>query len=96
MGWYRNYQVEFEQRIDWDDDKVKTAVSHLNCTFLYLRDLGETVRVIFCLYSQHSINDILHILFQLYHSKMRFYDYHTQHTTQHNTPHTEELLVVPF
>lgn len=71
MGWYTNYEVEFDEDIDWDDLEVKRCLSSMDCQTLYLRDLNKP-RVVICIYSQHNIRDVLTILFDLYFTDMRF------------------------
>ena len=74
MGFYTHYEVEFHQSIDWDDDVTK---NHLNVQFLYLRDL-DLPRVIVSVYSQNTIQEILHILKTLYSTPMQYRIYNTK------------------
>ena len=65
MGWYIHYELELEEHVDWDDDKVKIALKDINCNWLYLRDNIDPI-VILSLYSQHDIKDVVNILTSLY------------------------------
>ena len=76
MGWYINYEVEFNNTIEWDDIAVKHCLEPFNVLHLYLRDL-EKPRVILCVYSQNSIEDILAVLKNLYPVGMRYQIYNT-------------------
>ena len=65
MGWYNNYEVKINYHIDWDDNIVKNNLKNYNCNWLYLRDMDIPI-IIFSVYSQHNIEDILIILEKLY------------------------------
>jgi hypothetical protein len=71
MGWYINYELELEEHVDWDDDKVKIVLKDINCNWLYLRDNIDPI-VIFSLYSQHDIKDVIKILTVLYDIEIRY------------------------
>lgn len=75
MGWHTNYEVEFTKNIDWDDNDVKNSLES-NIQYLYLRDL-ELPRVIVCVYSQNSIEEILDVLKRLYATSMRYRIYNS-------------------
>ena len=52
MGWYINYEVEFDKFIeDWDNKAVKVCLLPFNVDHLYLRDLAFTVS---CCRSTHK------------------------------------------
>ena len=65
MGWYTNYEVEFEDNIDWDDNDVKRMLQRFTLQHLYLRDLNKP-RVILSVYSHSPIEEILVELKALY------------------------------
>lgn len=77
MGWYTNYEVEFDEKIDWDDETVNSYLKSFNLTYLYLRDL-DLPRIILCIYSQESLDHILLSLKSLYSTDMRYRVYGTQ------------------
>jgi len=64
MGWYTNYEVEFDERVDWDDDGVKKRLEPFNVQHLYLRDL-DVPRAMLCVYSQTPLREVLAILKEL-------------------------------
>jgi hypothetical protein len=76
MGWYTNYEVEFAYDIDWDDYTVAKALPHA-AKHLYLRDLDKP-RVMLCIYSQSSVEEVLATLKQLYRVSMRYRVYSTE------------------
>ena len=76
MGWYTNYEVEFKNYVDWDDCDVNRILESFDVQYLYLRDM-DTFRVIFSLYSHHSIEDILANLKILYPVGMRYHIYNS-------------------
>ena len=76
MGWYTNYEVEFKNYVDWDDGDVNRILESFDVQYLYLRDM-DTFRVIFSLYSHHSIEDILANLKILYPVRMRYHIYNS-------------------
>lgn len=82
MGWHINYEIVFENDVDWDDTDVEEMTRMYDCKFLYLRDL-DTTTVMCCLYSQTNINTILEILTFLYHTKMKYRVYNTQSWTDY-------------
>ena len=41
MGWYTNYEVEFDDFIDWDDNDVKHCLRPFNVKNQYLRDMNK-------------------------------------------------------
>jgi len=72
MGWHINYEVEFDKFIeDWNDEAVKVCLLPFNVDHLYLRDLG-VFRVMLCVYSQNSIENILAALKSLYPASIRY------------------------
>jgi hypothetical protein len=78
MGFYTSYEVEFSNSIEWDDDVVKRSLGSFNLTYLYLRDM-ELPRFILCLYSQHTLKEILEVMNVLYPVKMRYREYNHEH-----------------
>jgi len=77
MGWYTNYEVEFDDFIDWDDNDVKRCLKPFNVDYLYLRDMDKP-RVMVCVYSQNSVIKILIALKSLYSTSMRFRMYNSE------------------
>lgn len=75
MGWYTSYEIEFAAQIDWDD-VTNDCLNKFNVQYLYLRDL-ELPRLVVCVYSIHSIEDILHALKTEYKTTMRYRKYDT-------------------
>ena len=76
MGWFINYEVEFDDHVDWDDGDVKHCLQPFDALHLYLRDLDKP-RVMLCLYSQHPIENILTALKLLYRVGMRYHVYNS-------------------
>jgi hypothetical protein len=77
MGWFTNYEVEFDELVDWNDNTVKHRLEPFNVEHMYLRDL-ELPRVILCLYSPHNtIEEILTVLKNVYPVTMRYQIYNT-------------------
>jgi hypothetical protein len=74
MGWYINYEIEINGIIDWDDEKVKNKLANYNCSWLYLRDMYKQI-VIFSIYSQHDIEDIVIILKNIFNVDMIYKQY---------------------
>ena len=74
MGWYTNYEIEFEDHIDWDDSDVKRKLQRFTAEHLYLRDLNKP-RVILSVYSHSTIEDILVELKALYSTGIRYRAY---------------------
>ena len=71
MGWYTNYEAEFYDFIDWDDMDVKQSLQSFNVQCLYLRDM-ELPRILVCVYSQNTIEEILDALKRLYSTKIHY------------------------
>jgi hypothetical protein len=65
MGWYTNYEVEFDDFIDWDDNDVKCCLKPFNVDYLYLRDMDKP-RMIVSVYSGNNVKNILMALKSLY------------------------------
>jgi hypothetical protein len=76
MGGYTNYEVEFDDFIDWDDNDVKLCLKPFIVDYLYLRDMNKP-RVILSLYSHNSVNNILMTLNSLYSVGMRYRIYNS-------------------
>jgi len=76
MGWYTNYEVEFEDYINWDDNDVKLCLNPFNIDYLYLRDMDKP-RVILCVYSQNPVENILIALKSLYSVGTRYRIYNS-------------------
>lgn len=74
MGWYINYEIEINDYVDWDDEKVKNKLENYNCSWLYLRDMYKQI-VIFSIYSQHDIEDIVIILKNIFNVEMTYKQY---------------------
>ena len=80
MGWYTNYEVEFDGNIDWDDAVVRDSLQSFNVTYLYLRDM-ELPRIVLCVYSTNPVKNILDIMMRLYSTTMRYRIYKTDQWT---------------
>lgn len=76
MGWYMNYEIEFDDEIEWDDNDVKICLKDFDVQHLLLRDF-TTTRVIVCVYSQNSVEQILAVLKTLYDTGMRYRVYNS-------------------
>ena len=74
MGWYINYEIDFENTIEWLDDETKKALEDIDCTIMYLRDY-DFQRCIVCLYSHYDIHKVLAILYSIYLSPMKWGKY---------------------
>jgi hypothetical protein len=79
MGYYTNYEVEFDEQIDWDDEFMKSCLEPF-AQYLYLRDL-EKPRVMLCVYSQEPVEDILVVLKGLYSTGLRYRIYNSTEWT---------------
>ena len=75
MGGYTNYEVEFDEYIEWDDDIVGVALPYTT-KYLYLRDL-EKPRAMFCMYSHCPIEYVLAMLKGLYPVGIRYRIYNS-------------------
>ena len=80
MGYYTNYEVEFDEQIDWDDAVVRTCLEPFAAQHLYLRDL-EKPRVMLSVYSQNPVEDILVVLKGLYSTGIRYRAYNSSEWT---------------
>lgn len=80
MGYYINYEVEFDSYIDWDDTVVRHSLQSFNVTYLYLRDM-ELPRVMLCVYSTNPVKNILDIMMRIYSTTMRYRIYKTDQWT---------------
>jgi hypothetical protein len=76
MGWYMNYEIEFEEEIEWDDEAVKKCLKNFDVEHLHLKDY-ITTRVIFRVYSHYSVEQILAVLKGLYDTPMRYRPYNS-------------------
>ena len=81
MGWYITYEIEFTAQIEWDDF-TDNCLDKFNVQYLYLRDLGLP-RLVVCVYSTHSIEDILDALKTEYKTTMCYRKYDTVEWTVH-------------
>ena len=77
MGWFINYEVEFDSYIDWDDEVVDASLGSFDVKYLYLRDLDKP-RIALCIYSHNTIKEVLDVLKQLYATEMRWRIYNTE------------------
>jgi hypothetical protein len=82
MGWYINYEIEFEDPVSWDDEEIRMALRDINCHFLYLRDYTDSI-VIFSLYMKHEIKDLLNILARFFATRLKYRLYGTDKWTIH-------------
>lgn len=76
MGGFTNYEVEFDNTIDWDDELVKSYLKSFDVEYLYLRDLAKP-RIILCVYSQNPVEWILSVLKGLYSVDIRYRVYNS-------------------
>lgn len=76
MGWFINYEVEFDDGVELDDGDLKRCLEPFNTLHLYLRDLDKP-RVMICMYSQHPIESILSALKSLYPVGIRYHIYNS-------------------
>jgi len=65
MGGYTNYEVVFDDFIDWDDNNVKLFLKPFNVEYIYLRDMDKP-RVILSVYSHNPVKNILMALKSVY------------------------------
>jgi hypothetical protein len=75
MGWYISYEIEFSSQIDWDD-LSSDCLNKFNVQHLYLRDLKLPCLIV-CIYSTHSIGEILDALKITFHTTMRYRKYNS-------------------
>ena len=71
MGYYTNYEIMFNEHVDWDDQVIKNNFTNYSCKWLYLRDMNEMI-IIFSLYSYHEIKDVLDILSNIYQVDIKY------------------------
>lgn len=74
MGWYTNYEVEFDAHVEWDDYAAKCCLEPFNVQHLYLRDM-EVPRIMLCVYSHNHIEDVLIALKRLHPVGMCYREY---------------------
>ena len=55
-------------------EKVKNKLANYNCSWLYLRDMYKQI-VIFSIYSQHDIEDIVIVLKNIFNVDMTYKQY---------------------
>ena len=82
MPYYINYEVEFDEEVEWEDAHVKHCLEPFQCDFLYLRDLPVPT-VIFSVSTSHDIYDILSVIYDLYITDMRYKIYGTLYFTKY-------------
>ena len=82
MAYYINYEVEFDEEVEWDDEHVKHCLEPFNCQFLYLRNL-PIMTVIFSVSAAHDIYDILSVIYDLYITDMSYKEYCTPYFTKY-------------
>ena len=71
-----NYEVEFDDEIEWDDEAVKKCLKDFDVEHLHLKDY-ITTRVILRVYSHKSVEQILAVLKTLYDTGMRYRAYNS-------------------
>jgi hypothetical protein len=69
MG-HTNYEVEFDEQIEWDDEFMKSYLDPF-AQHLYLRDLDKP-RLMLCVHSQDPVEDILVVLKGIYSTGLRY------------------------
>jgi hypothetical protein len=74
MIYYINYEVEFDEEVDWNDAHVKHCLEPFNCQFLYLRNLS-VMTVIFSVPASRDIYDVLSVIYDLYITDMHYREY---------------------
>lgn len=85
MPWYINYEVEFDEQVDWNDNEVKRCLETFNCNFLYLRNMAVGT-VIFSIEDKCSIVDILCVIYDLYVTDMNYKQYGTRNWIKFKYP----------
>jgi len=75
MGSYINYEIDFENTIEWNDEYTKNSLENIDCEIMYLRNLNGSQRCILCLYSHYDIYQVLAILYSIYLSPMKYGQY---------------------
>ena len=74
MGWYTNYELEFDTIIDWNDEIVGCHLRPFNIQYMYLKDMGVS-RAIVSVYSQVPVETIIGILSSLYFTGIKYRAY---------------------
>jgi hypothetical protein len=80
MGWYINYEIGFENHLEWDDAEVKKGLAEIDCYFIYLRNYEKPV-AIFSLYMKHDIKEIANPLTYFFNTEVKYRLYGTDKWT---------------
>lgn len=77
MGWHINYEVVFEEEIDWDDDNIRKEFDEIMASFFYLRGADDQ-RMILEIYTSYcTLEQAMKILAETYKVPMKYRVYGT-------------------
>ena len=72
MGWHINYEVVFEDEIDWDDDNIRKEFDEIMASFFYLRGCDDQ-RLIVEIYTTYcTFEETMKILANAYKVPMKY------------------------
>ena len=66
-----NYEVEFEESIEWSESKVKECLTNNSTLFVPIYQYSK-FRVLIIMGLNDNINDILTVFYDLYFTDMRY------------------------
>ena len=66
-----NYEVEFEEHIEWNETKVKECLTNTTALFVPIHQYSK-FRVLIIMGLNDNINDILTVFYDLYFTDMRY------------------------
>ena len=66
-----NYEVEFEEHIEWNETKVKECLTNTTTLFVPIHQYSK-FRVLVIMGLNDNINDILTVFYDLYFTDMRY------------------------
>jgi hypothetical protein len=71
---YYKYEIEFDERIEWDYYLTKKCLVNFDCLCVFIA-IEEKPKVIIKLYKSYNINDILDILYDIHAVDMKYREF---------------------
>ena len=71
MPQYKNYEIQFDESIEWDYDNIKVCLADFDCLCVFINNASKHT-VIIKAYRPYNIIGILNVLYDIYIVDMKY------------------------
>ena len=74
MPQYKNYEIQFDESIEWDYDNIKVCLADFDCLCVFINNASKHT-VIIKAYRPYNIIGILNVLYDIYIVDMKYREF---------------------